>query len=557
MNKKDLYKLLEELCEKSSKEEIKKFLFSVIEKLSDSQNNEIIELINENFKDEMQNINIDDLDKTIEKIEAQFDLINDGQLQFHCETYETGDYDCFGDDYETSYYDYENISSIILNTYNLASILITKNDYRNAKKILDLIVLTNYFILEDDSNDISTYEIDDIISFGLVDIDINKICLTLLFITILISDNKLEEIYNYYYKLYVFRNIKLEDSFSLGLEKIKDLDIFLQNWIQFLSQKNDDISFNLLINYLEYSNFDNYKKVLEMNKITHPKLCIFILKKIYDLKKYKEVIEIGESIINDVDDSIRRDIALLIAESYKKFDSDFDISELLYIAFESSHNESDLIRIINNDYLAKYKEEIDIIKEDPYKNLNGNAIVLFSYFLGEFDVFLNFFKDNQNYLGWTYSNMNTYVELMLFLLCDWNETEIKKKLASLICFDIGIKDDYNLYNADEKEIEDFKILNVWKKHFTISDKIRQDYISWLEEAIAKRVDAIVYNQHRGSYHKAAFLVCILDECLENLNIKNKGDIIEFYEKKYLKYNAFRKEINKLKISKIQTNMSKK
>ena len=545
MNKKDLDELLDELCEKSSKERIKTFLFRVLEKLSDSQNKEIIELINEVFKDEIQNINLDDLDRTIEKIEEQFDLINDGELQFHCETYETGDYDYYGDDYETRYYDSENVSSIILNAYNLASILIAKKDYKNARKILDLIIYTHYFVLEDDSFDIMIYDIDTIISFELVNLDINKICLTLLLITILISKNKFEEIYNYY-KFYIFKDIKLEDSFSLGLEKIKDLDKFLKNWIQFLSQKNDDISFKLLINYLEYSNYDNYKKVLEMNKVTHPKLCIIILKKIYELKKYEEVIEICESIINEVDDSIRRDIALLLAESYKKFDSDFDISELLYIAFESSHDESDLIRIINNDYLEKYKEEIDFIKKDPCKNVNGNALVLFSYFLGEFDVFLNFFKDNQEYLGWTYSDMNTYVELMLFLLCNYNETKIKMKLAKSICFDIGINDDYNLYNADEKGIEYFKILNVWKKHFTISDKIKQDYISWLEKTIAKRVDAIVSNQHRGSYHKAAFLVCSLDECLENLNIKNKGEIIAFYEKKYFRHIAFKKEINKYK-----------
>ena len=97
MNKKDLYELLEELCEKGSKERIKKFLFSIIEKLSDSQNKEIIELINEVFKDEIQSINLDDLDKTIEKIEKQFDLINNGNLQFHSETYETDDYDYWDD----------------------------------------------------------------------------------------------------------------------------------------------------------------------------------------------------------------------------------------------------------------------------------------------------------------------------------------------------------------------------------------------------------------------------------------------------------------------------
>ena len=545
MNKKDLYELLEKLCEKGSKEQIKKFLFSVIEKIPDSQNKEIIALINEDFKDEVQSINLDDLDKKVAELEKQFDLINTSELQFHSETYETGDYSFYGDDYETSYYDSENISSIILKAYNLATLLITKKDYQNAKKLLDLIVFTNYSIIEDDTGDILEYGIDDIEYFDLVKIDINKICLTLLFITILISDNKFEEIYNYY-KLSVFSNIKLEDSFSMELEKIKDLDIFLQNWIEFLSRKNDEISYKLLINSLEYSNYDNYKKVLEMNKITHPKLCLLILKKIYELKKYQEVIEIGENLINDVDDEIRRDIALLIAESYRKIDLSFDISQYLYIALESSHKISDLIRIINNDYLAKFKKEINNIKEDPCKNSDGEAIELFTFFIGDFTKLLSSLKDNQKFLGWTYSNISTYVDLAFFLLCDSNETKLKKNLAISICSDIGIIDDYNLYNADERGVDCFAILNVWKKHFPISDEIKQDYITSLEEIVAKRVDAILTNQHRDSYDSVAFLVCLLDECLANLNIKNKGEIIAFYEKKYLRYTAFRKEINKYK-----------
>ncbi len=544
MNKKELYELLLELCEKGSKEQIKKLLLSVIKKMPDSQNKEIAELINEVFKDETQSINLGDLDRKIEKIEKQFDLINSGKLKFHCETYETGDYDYWDDEYKTRYYDPENVSSIILNAYNLAFILFAQKDYRNVRKILDLIVFTNYSVLEDYCNDILDYEIIDIVSFKLINIDINKMCLTLLFITILVSNNNFEEIYNYY-KLYTFSDIKLEDSFSFGLERIKDFDMFLQNWTQFLSQKDDNISFDLLINSLEYSNYDNYKEVLQMNKVTHPELCEFILKKIYELKKYKEVIKIGESIINDLDDNIRRNIALLIAESCKKIDLNSDISKYLYTALESNHNISDLIRIINNDYLVKYKDEIDIIKRDPYKSFDSNTKVLFSYFLGEFDMFLNFFKDNQEYLGWTYSNMNIYVELMFFLLCDWNETELKKKLARLICFEMGINDDdyYILYNAFEGEIDYFKILNVWKKHIIIPDKIKQDYVNYLKETVEKRVHAIVSNQHRGSYHKAAFLVCILDECLENLKIKNKGEIIAFYENKYSKYVAFKKEIN--------------
>ena len=82
--------------------------------------------------------------------------------------------------------------------------------------------------------------------------------------------------------------------------------------------------------------------------------------------------------------------------------------------------------------------------------------------------------------------------------------------------------------------------------YNISNKIKKEYIDWLENTVYKRVDAIVSNKYRCSYGKAAFLVCIFDECMENLKIKNKGEIIEFYENKYLRYTAFKKEINKYK-----------
>lgn len=543
MNNKDIYALVDELLEKSSKEQIRKFLFKIIDEFLGKNNQRIVKLINESFKDEIQTSSLKDLDKKIENIEKQFALINNYELQFRCETYETGDYDYWNDGYETSYYDPENIGNIVEEAYSLATILVSMKDYKNAKKIFDLIIFTNYSILDDDCGDILDYGISDIISYDLIDIDLNKICLTAIYITLLTSDNKCDDIYKYY-EAHFFDNIKVEDSFQIDTNNLNDLDAFWDSWIKYLSKKDDRIAYKLLTEALEYNNYEDYKEILELNKKTHPELYLFVFDYLKKLNKYEEIIEMGASVLNDMNDDIKNQMSLLIATSYKKLDSNYDISNYLYTAFESSHSISDLIRIINNGYLEKYKKEIDLIKEDPYKN--DNDFVLLRYFLGEFDTFFSLFNDNNKYLGWSYSRMNTYVELMIFLLCNECENDIKKKLASSICFDIGINDNYNLYNVDERGIEYLKILNTWKSHFTIPNDIKDKYIVWLEETIRKRIDAIVSNKCRGSYYKVAFLVCILDECLENLKIKNKGEIIEFYERKYFRYTAFRKEINNYK-----------
>lgn len=543
MDNDSLYDLLDELLEKASKEQIKMFLINVINKFPDNKNKEIFSLVNEIFSDEIQEISLKDFDKKIKSIERQFDLINNYELQFHCETYETGDYEYWDEIYETCYYDPENIGSIVTKAYNLANILVTKKDYKNAKRILDLIIFTTYSVVDDASYDILDYGISDIISFDLIEIDLNKICLTVLYITLLISNNKCEDIYKYY-ETYMFDNIRLEDSLQMGANNLKDMDIFWKNWIEYLSKKDDSKAYKLLTEALAYNNCEHYKEVLELNKKTHPELYLFVFDYLKRLNKYEEIIEIGKSVLDDMNDDIKNQIALLVATSYKKLDSNYDISYYLYIAFLSNQSVSNLIRIINNGYLEKYKKEIELIKDDPYKN--DNDFVLLYYFLGEFDTFLSFFKDNSEYLGWSYSRMNTYVELMIFLLCNEYETDIKKKLASSICFLIGINDNYNLYNASERGVDYLKILNAWKSHFVISNDTKEVYVAWLEEAVRKRVDAIVSNQHRGSYNKAAFLVCIFDECLENLKVKNKGEIIEFYERKYLKYRAFKKELNTYK-----------
>ncbi len=58
-----------------------------------------------------------------------------------------------------------------------------------------------------------------------------------------------------------------------------------------------------------------------------------------------------------------------------------------------------------------------------------------------------------------------------------------------------------------------------------------------------RIDAIVGEKHRKSYHKAATLLVATAEILANQYKKSEGDaLLEKYRQKYHRYSSFRQEL---------------
>ncbi|XID93712.1 hypothetical protein ACF3MZ_04045 [Paenibacillaceae bacterium WGS1546] len=70
------------------------------------------------------------------------------------------------------------------------------------------------------------------------------------------------------------------------------------------------------------------------------------------------------------------------------------------------------------------------------------------------------------------------------------------------------------------------------------------FLKWCMDEIGKRVDAIVDNLYRGSYHKAAGLLVAMAETLANRGEKQTGaNLIEKYRSKYPRHSAFRNEVS--------------
>lgn len=102
------------------------------------------------------------------------------------------------------------------------------------------------------------------------------------------------------------------------------------------------------------------------------------------------------------------------------------------------------------------------------------------------------------------------------------------------------------YNASKEYIEKYrKVIDFIKKSIKPTKEREEFYLKfkWCIDEIGHRVDAIVSNQHRGSYHKAAGLLVAMAEALANREEKQEGmDLIERYRSKYPRHTAFKSEI---------------
>ena len=79
----------------------------------------------------------------------------------------------------------------------------------------------------------------------------------------------------------------------------------------------------------------------------------------------------------------------------------------------------------------------------------------------------------------------------------------------------------------------------------LTEEQKAIYLQWCSKEIGKRVDAIIGNQYRKSYYKAANLLVAMAETMANMGEGQKGvDLIEKYRRKYPRHSAFKGEINR-------------
>ena len=83
----------------------------------------------------------------------------------------------------------------------------------------------------------------------------------------------------------------------------------------------------------------------------------------------------------------------------------------------------------------------------------------------------------------------------------------------------------------------------WKIYFPMQETEREKYLTWAENIVYKRADAIVSGQHRGHYGEVAALLAIVGEIKEDMGmLGTKRYIYEQYRKNFPRHFCFQGEM---------------
>ena len=541
----DFYNKFNEKIKELDFEELKDVINNVIRKIPENKYEEVINIFNV-----VNNSNEQEIVNKIQEYQEKFELIDNFELYFHASGYEDyGDsYSPWGDDWIWEYSDEDNVGSLIEEAIILGIDLTNQKQYKYAKELFDLVLYANYQVLDDDGGDYFEISLTELKENHLININVNTVCLYAIYATYQYADDysKARIIYEYF-KNENFKDISIEDSFKLGVEVLKETDKFWNNWISLLLSKSGNKEYRLLKEALDYTNYKNYEKYIDKLSQNHPKIYIDIFNYLIKENKIDEIINIGNKVLSllNKDLIIRNDIALYLAK-YDETNKEKYIIE----SFKSNTDVPNLLRIINNGYYSKYKNEIDKIicvkdKGKTYfeineleKNIiNKEDYDYLKFFTGNFEYFFDECTKTNTSLGWSVSPIQYNVYLWLLYFNRNNNSKVYNSIIYSTFDELGFKEDMLFLDNDYK-----LIFNKWKINFEINNKDK--YIDWLQSIIEKRVDAIVSNGHRGSYFKAALLVVAFAEVLESNNIQQKQEFVNKYHQKYSRHSSFRKELNK-------------
>jgi|GEM_PF-599154 len=143
-------------------------------------------------------------------------------------------------------------------------------------------------------------------------------------------------------------------------------------------------------------------------------------------------------------------------------------------------------------------------------------------------------------LGWSSSD-NPRPVLVTFMMVLLSQEGVNLNVLAKQ-WDDAIKN--TSYPAEVEHIEKYKqIIDSIKDSIQLNREQEEFYLKWCISEIGHRIDAIVGNKYRGSYHKAAGLLVAMAETLAGRGEKQKGmDLIEKYKNKFPRHSAFKSEI---------------
>ncbi len=190
-------------------------------------------------------------------------------------------------------------------------------------------------------------------------------------------------------------------------------------------------------------------------------------------------------------------------------------------------------RVPVNQYFRSGELDRNIASE----GLFANALLLGGRYEKVFE-----FCQGKGPLGWSSSD-NPNPVFVTFMMVVLSRADVYSKMLSQQ-WEEAIRN--TSYRANEDYIKKYqKIISAIKESIQLTGAQEEFYLKWCIDRIGSRIDAIVSNKHRKSYHKAAGLLVAMAETLANRGERQKGmALIERYRGKYPRHTAFKGEVTR-------------
>ncbi len=510
--------------------------------------------------------------KMMNKINADFEKIEEGELYLSASGYE--DYsDGYGGEWRYDYDDPMGIGRILCEAAGIAHDLINDDRCKEALYVYRKLMDVNVIASDKWGDDDLTLDIEEMEEERLININLDTLAHEIMYAEYRVqAPEKIAEILYGYFSKPFFRNIHVENMFSVGRKALADIDVFLESWIDFLTVQPGDEAARLLKEaILLCGGIDKFYEVAQKSYEMHPSIYTALLEEYERNHDYHTMETVGVRAMEQLDTGLKiRGRVSLLTSKAAYYNGNYQLMRKCW--YEAFTSDSDTASYLRNyvdeqsvkEYGGQLKKTVLKLKISEYRDYKYNENEMLrnevfeieykylGFFAGEFDKVREWCMEQKEYLGWSGHFVGHGIELMLLYLYNKREMDkgirtIANGVASMIFNEKGsmifmrenITTDAEVTSLNKAEIF-WEVFLKWKKYHPMTKKESDKYAFWLEDIIDKRIDAIVRGGFRGKYGSVTILAAGIGEALESLElIASKKAILDKYHNRFKRHSSFR------------------
>jgi hypothetical protein len=366
---------------------------------------------------------------------------------------------------------------------------------------------------------------------------------------------------------------KLYDLINISVDPLPDFIEFVSEWIQ-ITQKESGPQFDAWFREAVFllEGVQGLERLAKSEGVKRPRVYVEWINALSDSKNYSKALDAITYALELLpkNQPIRAaigDLKVFCGEQLQREDILFDGQ---WISFEAKPDLSKLIEIYNRSKLSERQalmnQAVELIK--VYKqtmsghNLGkqwerdsiempaspNNSLLMHAYLLsGQLEQAFKLAKEGQP-LGWSSADNAQPLFIAYCLIKSTNQPIAQLPNSLWTFFSNALNNSNEMYCYDELENQLVgKIERGYQEVMSASNTLSDEIISWCMIAVENRISAIVSNQHRGAYDRAALLTAA---CAEALKYRNPPEAFNFFQRiknKFPRHSAFQAELRQYAI----------